>query len=117
MDYLRADDGAWIEGSGYRKKILLDAEQLQCPGTLVQLVEIPPHTRVALHVHRKATEVFHFIAGSGILTVGGQTFAVQPGDTLTTQPGEWHDARNDGDIALHYVVFKTNWHPDDSTWE
>ena len=42
----------WIEGRGYRKKLLADERLLRCPGTLVQLIEIAPHTSVPPHYHK-----------------------------------------------------------------
>jgi mannose-6-phosphate isomerase-like protein (cupin superfamily) len=114
---IRADSGMWVEGRGYRKKPLLDAADLAQKGALVQLVSVPPHTRVGPHLHRRATEVFHILAGSGRMRIGDHDVALVIGDTVTCEPGEVHDARNDDDAALTYIVFKTNWDPADTTWD
>jgi mannose-6-phosphate isomerase-like protein (cupin superfamily) len=89
---------------------------LHCPGALVQLVVIDPHTEVPFHHHKKTTEVFHIIEGTGSMTVAGRTFNLSPGDTLTTEPNELHNAINSGDSPLRYIVFKTNATEGDSVW-
>ncbi len=116
MKLVRAWQGDWVEATGYRKKRILDAEDLDQPGTLVQLVVIPPRTSVGLHYHQYATEVFHILSGNGRMNIKGQSIELYPGDTVTTQPGDMHDAHNDGDVPFEYVVFKANWDPSDSIW-
>lgn len=106
----------WIEGPGYRKQLLVDEAQLRCPGTLVQLIEIEPHTRVPFHHHKTSVEAFHMLAGHGRMTIDGVEHTLAPGDTLTCHPPAVHDAENTGDILWRYIVFKTNVTPDDSYW-
>ena len=49
MKFIKQQDRPWIEGKGYRKRILLREDALNAPGTLVQIVEIAPHKEVADH--------------------------------------------------------------------
>lgn len=116
MKYIQSHDENWIEGRGYRKQILLREESLNCPGTLVQLVVIEPYAKVPFHHHKKMTEVFHVLEGTGSMVIGGQTFELKPGDTLTTEPNESHNAMNSSDVPLKYIVFKTNVVEGDSYW-
>lgn len=111
----RANDN-WSQGNGYRKQVLLTDSDLDCPGTLVQLVVIEPHTEVPFHHHEKMTEVFRIIEGHGAMTLSGKTYDLSPGDTLTTHPFQSHNAVNDSDVPLRYVVFKTNCTDGDSVW-
>ena len=108
---------AWSEGEGYRKKILLRDQALNAPGTLVQIVEISPHTEVNDHHHESCTEVFHILKGQGTFNIDGKTFCLGPGDTLTCEPGEVHNTKNPHDEPFTYIVFKTNVVEDDLYWE
>lgn len=116
MDYFLPTDKKWVQGRGYRKQILLREAELNCPGTLVQLIEIAPHMEVPFHHHEKQTEVFHITEGQGYMVINGQRMELRPGVTLTTQPGDVHNTVNEGDVPLRYVVFKTNWSEDDTIW-
>lgn len=117
MRFIRQQDVPWIDGEGYRKRILLREDALNAPGTLVQIVEVAPHTEVADHHHRSCTEVFHILAGQGTFDIDGKTFAMQVGDTLTCEPGEVHNTKNPNDAPFIYVVFKTNVVDNDLFWE
>lgn len=86
MKFIPSNEDGWIEGRGYRKKILLLPDDLNSSGTLVQLVEIPPATDVPLHHHRKSTEVFHILEGSGYMNIAGCEHHLNPGDTLGRRP-------------------------------
>lgn len=116
MKHIPKAAGDWQKCAGYAKKILLTETELRCEGALVQLIEIAPHTSVADHYHEHCTEVFHVLHGSGRFTIDGRTFLLEPGDTLTCNPGEVHSTQNDGDEPFTYVVFKTNAVADDLHW-
>ena len=108
MKFVRQQDVPWTEGAGYRKQILLREGALNAPGTLVQIVEIPPHTKVADHHHMRCTEVCHVLAAEGTFEIDGKTIALQAGDTLTCEPGEVHNTSNSKDAPFADLVFKTN---------
>lgn len=116
MKWIKADEGKWIQGKGYRKKVLLKKEDLHCDGALVQTVIIEPSTEVPSHYHAKMTEVFHILEGEGIMTISSKTFHLTPGDTLTCEPNEIHSAKNDSDQPFKYAVFKTNVEEGDIYW-
>lgn len=117
MKFVKQQDVSWTDGEGYRKKILLREDALNAPGTLVQIVEIAPHTEVEDHHHRSCTEVFHVLAGQGTFDIDGKTIAMGVGDTLTCEPGEVHNTKNPNDTPFTYVVFKTNVVDNDLFWE
>ncbi len=116
MHYFPPSQEGWVQGRGYRKQILLRGDELNCPGTLVQLIEIEPRTEVPFHHHEKQTEVFHIVGGKGYMMINGERCELEPGVTLTTQPGDVHNTVNESDEPLRYVVFKTNWSADDTVW-
>lgn len=51
---------------------------------------IHPGCHTELHRHRKTEELYHITAGSGRMTLGDETFTVQPGDTICIPPGTPH---------------------------
>ena len=117
MQFVDQKNVPWTTGDGYRKKILLRDEALNAPGTLVQIIEIPPHTTVADHHHRSCTEVFHILSGQGTFEINGKVFALGVGDTLTCEPGEVHNTKNPHARPFVYLVFKTNVVDNDLYWE
>ncbi len=116
MKYIHATEGEWIQGKGYKKRILLKKDDLHCDGALAQTVYIEPHTEVKAHYHANMTEVFHIIEGEATMTIRNRMFLLRPGDTLTCEPNEIHSARNDTDQPFRYVVFKTNAYEGDVYW-
>ena len=116
MRHSQDSGGEWIQGRGYRKKVLVCEHELHCPGALVQLVEIGPKTSVPFHYHKTSVEVFHVLDGRGVMTIEGVEYALSPGDTLTCEPPEMHSARNDATATWRYIVFKTNATRDDLYW-
>ncbi|MEM6462804.1 MAG: cupin domain-containing protein [Pseudomonadota bacterium] len=107
----------WIEGKGYRKKILLREDALNASGTLVQIVEIAPGSEVADHHHESCTEVFHILSGQGSFDINGKTFHMRRGDTLTCEPREIHNTKNPNETPFTYIVFKTNVIDNDLYWD
>lgn len=51
---------------------------------------VQPGARTHLHRHAGTEELYHVSAGSGIMTLGDQRFAVEAGDTVLIAPGTPH---------------------------
>lgn len=109
-------DGDWVQGNGYRKQILVKGDDLNQPGALIQKIIIAPEEKVPLHYHKATTEAFYVLKGQGIMTIDDRVFYLKPGDLLTCEPGERHDAENPHNQAFEYVVYKTNAVENDSYW-
>lgn len=56
------------------------------------------------HVHRKQSERFRVILGSGKVKINGAVTTMSAGDDLTVPPGAAHIWWNDSDAPLHVVV-------------
>ena len=58
--------------------------------------------RTMLHRHEVTEELYHIIAGEGLMTLGDQQFTVTAGDTLCIPPGTAHCIENTGseDLSL-----------------
>ncbi|MFA9516857.1 cupin domain-containing protein [Halopenitus sp. H-Gu1] len=50
--------------------------------------------------HRNSDQWLFVQAGSGVATVGGETYQIEAGDLLLIEPGEAHEIHNDGEEPL-----------------
>jgi mannose-6-phosphate isomerase-like protein (cupin superfamily) len=57
---------------------------------------VPVDSETILHLHRTSEELYHVIRGTGMMTLGAETFEVGPGDTICIPPGTPHRVRNTG---------------------
>lgn len=82
---------------------LADLPPVQCPcgttrrafvdeaaGGSIHLVEISADART--HYHKRLTEIYYILAGSGEMELDGQRHAVSPGDAVLIRPGCRHRA-------------------------
>jgi mannose-6-phosphate isomerase-like protein (cupin superfamily) len=77
------------------------------------LIRIPPGGHLGAHLHEQVEETFYVLAGGGILTANGQTFAATPGDVFRLDPRDSHDIANPGGAPLELVFIKCPYAPDD----
>jgi mannose-6-phosphate isomerase-like protein (cupin superfamily) len=61
---------------------------------------VPVSGETTLHLHRRSEEVYHITGGSGIMTLGAETFDIRRGDTICIPPGTPHRVRNSGSEPL-----------------
>lgn len=116
MKIVQIDPDGWREGRGYRKNRLLSAEALRQPGALLQVVTVPPGSRVPPHSHRASVEVYVVRRGVCELVVNGERHEMRPGDTILMEPGDVHELFNRGEEAFELWVFKTNAAEGDTDW-
>ena len=61
---------------------------------------VAPGLVTALHRHLRSEELYHVTAGEGLMTLGDDSFAIRPGDTVAIPPGTPHCVRNTGTATL-----------------
>lgn len=61
---------------------------------------VAPGQRTVLHRHGVTEELYHITAGTGVMTLGAQRFAVATGDTVCIAPGTAHCIENSGSDPL-----------------
>ncbi|MEE8403175.1 MAG: cupin domain-containing protein [Candidatus Hydrothermarchaeaceae archaeon] len=105
----------WIEGKGYKKRILAGEAQLG-RGNIAQIVRIWPGQKVKPHHHRQQTELFYILEGMALLSIAGREVEAGPGDVYLCKPGDIHSVKNNGTGDFEILVFKTGWKEDDSYW-
>lgn len=64
---------------------------------------IEPGKETLLHRHILSEELYHVIAGTGLMTLAKQQFEVRSGDTIGIHPGVEHKIRNTGDGPLRIL--------------
>ena len=66
----------------------------------VHLTEWNPGSQVDEHLHEAAMEVMYCVSGSGIASVGDETFELVPNSMIAAAPGELHCIKNTGNEPL-----------------
>lgn len=61
---------------------------------------VAPGQTTRLHRHVVTEELYHFTAGTGVMILGEERFAVHPGDTICIPPGTAHCVENTGSDPL-----------------
>jgi mannose-6-phosphate isomerase-like protein (cupin superfamily) len=64
---------------------------------------VSPGSRTAAHRHHRSEEIYHFLAGNGIMELGDRRFRVTAGDTVRIAPGTRHALINDSDSELRLL--------------
>ena len=63
-------------------------------------------------------EVYHVLAGEGVVMVEDRKQRVRPGDTVLIPPHAWHNIVNDGDAELRlHVTCVPAWAPEHLRFE
>ena len=76
---------------------------------------LDPGASTRLHRHHRSEEIYHVIAGSGIVAFGAERLEIAAGDTLCIPPGMPHNVENTGDAILVIVCACAPPHAHDDT--
>ena len=52
------------------------------------------------HFHRRMTELYYVLSGSGTITLDGETHPVQQGDIVLIRPGIWHTSEGEMNVLI-----------------
>jgi len=61
---------------------------------------VPPGTRTERHLHRRAEEIYLFLAGAGRMALGDEERDIRAGDCVVIPPGTPHQLDNTGTEPL-----------------
>lgn len=102
----RADIQPYITRDGSVVRELMHPSRHAALGSqrlsLAEAVVAPGETTV-LHRHRHSEELYHILAGEGLMTLEGESFEVAAGDTVCIAPGQAHCIHNRGDTELRFL--------------
>ena len=65
--------------------------------------EVAPGTSTQLHYHLQSEELYHIVAGEGLMQLGKEQFIVAVGDTVCIPPETHHCITNTGTIPLRIL--------------
>lgn len=116
MKIVKQNNKEWLQKEGYSKKILLDENDLNYKGGLVQQIKVKPGESAKDHFHKKQTEIFYFLTKNGYWIINGEKFIFEIGDTLVIEPNDRHFVINDTKEDYIYLAFKFNYDTSDLYW-
>lgn len=65
--------------------------------------EVAPGASTQLHYHTHSEELYHIVAGQGLMQLGTEQFTVSVGDTVCIPPGTPHCITNTAATALRIL--------------
>jgi len=100
------------EDAGVTWRTLTSSDRTPTRQLTSGVCEIEPGGMLGLHRH-PPLELYHFLAGEGVVTLGAEERRVGPGDTISI-PGDLpHAIRNDGKTLLKlFYVFPVDSFPE-----
>ena len=114
MRTYRSSEKRWIEGKGYRKRILLEEGELGIEGSFIQEVHFKAGEMVPPHYHRTQTEIFYALSQIEF-EINRERVLLQPGDIVVCEPGDVH-----GNPVMtkeaRILVIKVDFTEDDTVW-
>jgi mannose-6-phosphate isomerase-like protein (cupin superfamily) len=96
----RLSDAAVEEWHRLRSHILMDAGELGSRNMSVTWLEVPSGVEQTLRSHEEAEQVYVVVAGSGRMSVAGDTQEVGVGDLILVPPATDHAISNGGEGEL-----------------
>jgi mannose-6-phosphate isomerase-like protein (cupin superfamily) len=62
----------------------------RCTTMSLAEIKIPAGVAVREHFHKEREEIYHIVAGTGLMILDGRSAPVGPGDSIVIHPGERH---------------------------
>ena len=79
---------------------LMHADNHACVNQSLAEAIVEPGVETQLHRHRLSEEIYLFLTGEGVMTLGDEELEVHAGDTVLIPPGTPHKVRNDGQADM-----------------
>jgi len=100
MYYVKEQDIAGDQLPGRLWKKLVEPGTSGCRNMIFGLVSFPPGSDPGTHRHATEEEIIYVVSGRGQTKVGDKTYALEPGVTVFTAPGEEHGVKTLGNEPL-----------------
>ena len=76
------------------------------PTYKLKRIEVDPGGRLSYQYHKKRSEAWTVVEGSGLITLNGQTKEYSKGDTVLIPQGVKHRIENRSDHKLVFIEFQ-----------
>ncbi|MEM7304442.1 MAG: cupin domain-containing protein [Pseudomonadota bacterium] len=96
------DINSFISKDGSRIRELMHPDSHDVKNQSFAEATVPPGTKTELHLHKTTEELYIIFSGFGDMTMGEDTFRVNPGDTICIPPNTPHCIFNPGDDELRF---------------
>jgi mannose-6-phosphate isomerase-like protein (cupin superfamily) len=110
------DDLKWGKRFTYLKNVVFDNRDLRQKGAKFQIIRFLPNSKIGPHYHKKVTEIFFILKGSGEFVFNGRTFKGKKNGIFLCEPGDVHEIINKNSRELVILIYKTNENPKDIFW-
>jgi mannose-6-phosphate isomerase-like protein (cupin superfamily) len=90
-----------LDGSTIRE--LMHPNRDLCAAQSLAQARVAPGARTIRHRHHRTEELYHLLAGEGLMFLDDTAFAVGPGDTVAIAPGRDHCIENTGSVPLVFL--------------
>ena len=97
------DAPPYVTKDGSLIRELMHPDRHGCRAQSLAEATVAPGTATALHRHRETEELYHVLAGTGLMTLGAERFEVRVGDTVCIAPGVAHSIATIGDEPLRIL--------------
>ena len=112
MKYLNNQEGKWVSGKSYRKKVLL--ENIKDKINIVQDVIIEAFGEIPPHKHRFTDEIFYITEGKPIFKTEKENIQLEPGDLIFVDKEKSHSFINTNQQQARLICLKINYKEGDS---
>jgi mannose-6-phosphate isomerase-like protein (cupin superfamily) len=103
----RLNEAAVEEWHRLRSHVLMDAGELGSRNMSVTWLAVPAGVEQALHSHEESEQVYVVVAGSGRMSVAGDTQEISVGDLILVSPATDHKISNDGSDELACISIQS----------
>lgn len=108
MKLVTSSDKTREDKQGYSKKILLDANDLNSPWNIIQMIKIKAWDIAKLHHHKIQTEIFYLLDEHGYRIINGEEIHPKMGDVLVIEPNDTHEVISSDTHDYTYLAIKFN---------
>jgi mannose-6-phosphate isomerase-like protein (cupin superfamily) len=104
---VRIEEVPWIEAPGHYgalSKLLINPDNCPTKYYDFRISSYEPKGYVELHHHTETEQIYYFLSGKGLMTLGDDTFVVEPHIGLFIPIGVRHSLENTGLENLVFIV-------------
>ena len=98
-----AEAQPYVTKDGSLIRELMHPDRHGCRSQSLAEATIAPAATTAFYRHRTTEELYHIVAGAGLMTLGAERFEVHVGDTVCIAPGVVHSIVNIGEQPLRIL--------------